>query len=33
MKIIICGAGKVGTSIAMHLVDQDNEVTVVDQSK
>ena len=33
MKIIICGAGKVGTSIAMHLVDQGNEVTVVDQSK
>ena len=33
MKIIICGAGKVGTSIAMHLVDQDNEVTVIDQSK
>tara|TARA_B100000965_G_C19598048_1_gene761146 strand:- start:1136 stop:2527 length:1392 start_codon:yes stop_codon:yes gene_type:complete len=33
MKIIICGAGKVGTSIAKHLVDQDNEVTVVDQSK
>ena len=33
MKIIICGAGKVGTSIAKHLVDQGNEVTVVDQSK
>ena len=33
MKIIICGAGKVGTSIAKHLVDQGNEVTVIDQSK
>ena len=26
MKIIICGAGKVGTSIARHLVDQGMEV-------
>jgi len=33
MKVIVCGAGKVGTSIAKHLVDQGNEVTVVDQSK
>jgi len=33
MKIIICGAGKVGTSIAKHLVDQGNEVTVIDQSQ
>ena len=33
MKIIICGAGKVGTSIAKHLVEQGNEVTVIDQSK
>ena len=32
MKIIICGAGKVGTSIAKHLVDQKNDVTVVDRS-
>ena len=32
MKVIICGAGKVGTSIAKHLVSQNNEVTVVDQS-
>ena len=32
MKVIICGAGKVGTSIAKHLVDQDNDVTVIDQS-
>ena len=33
MKVIICGAGKVGTSIAKHLVAQGNEVTVIDQSK
>ena len=32
MKIIICGAGKVGTSIARHLVDQGSDVTVVDSS-
>ena len=33
MKIIICGAGKVGTSIARHLVDQGSDVTVVDSSQ
>ena len=32
MKVITCGAGKVGTSIAKHLVSQDNDVTVVDRS-
>ena len=32
MKIIICGAGKVGTSIAKHLVQQGSDVTVVDSS-
>ena len=32
MKIIICGAGKVGTTIAKHLVEQKNDVTVVDRS-
>ena len=32
MKVIICGAGKVGTSIAKHLVSQKNDVTVIDQS-
>ena len=32
MKIIICGAGKVGTSIARHLVSQKNDVIVIDQS-
>ena len=33
MKVIICGAGKVGTSIARHLVDQNNDVIVIDQSQ
>ena len=33
MKVIICGAGKVGSSIARHLVDQKNDVTVIDQSQ
>ena len=33
MKIIICGAGKVGTSIARHLVDQGSDVTVIDSSQ
>ena len=32
MKVIVCGAGKVGTSIAKHLVSQNNDVTVIDQS-
>ena len=32
MKVIICGAGKVGASIAKHLVHQKNDVTVIDQS-
>ncbi len=32
MKVIICGAGKVGTSIARHLVSQKNDVNVIDQS-
>jgi trk system potassium uptake protein TrkA len=32
VKIIICGAGKVGTSIARHLVDQGSDVTVIDSS-
>ena len=33
MKIIICGAGKVGTSIARHLVEQGSDVTVIDSSR
>ena len=32
MKIIICGAGKVGSSIAKHLVHQGSDVTVIDSS-
>ena len=32
MKVIIRRAGKVGTSIAKHLVSQKNDVTVIDQS-
>ena len=33
MKVIVCGAGKVGTSIAEQLVSQNNDVTVIDQSE
>jgi len=32
MKVIVCGAGQVGTSIARHLAQENNDVTVVDQS-
>ncbi len=32
MKIIVCGAGQVGSSIARHLAGENNDVTVVDQS-
>ncbi len=32
MKIIICGAGQVGTSIAKYLSMEGNDVTVIDQS-
>jgi trk system potassium uptake protein len=31
MKVVICGAGQVGTSIARHLAGENNDVTVVDQ--
>ena len=30
MRIIVCGAGQVGTSIARHLANEDNHVTVID---
>ena len=30
MKIIICGAGIVGSSIASHLSQEQNDVTVID---
>ncbi len=32
MKIIICGAGQVGTGIAERLSEEDNDVTVIDRS-
>ena len=32
MKVIVCGAGQVGTSIAQHLAGENNDVTVVDLS-
>lgn len=32
MKVIICGAGQVGTSIAAYLAEEGNSVTLVDQS-
>lgn len=33
MRIIICGAGRVGTGIAKRLAQEGNDVTLVDQSK
>jgi trk system potassium uptake protein TrkA len=32
MKVIICGAGQVGASIARHLALEDNDITVIDTS-
>jgi trk system potassium uptake protein len=32
MKVLICGAGQVGMSIARQLADEGNDVTVIDQS-
>ncbi|MDH3240471.1 MAG: Trk system potassium transporter TrkA [Alphaproteobacteria bacterium] len=32
MKVIVCGAGQVGSSIVRHLVAENNDVTVIDQS-
>lgn len=32
MKVVICGAGLVGTSIAQHLAGENNDVTVIDQN-
>jgi trk system potassium uptake protein len=32
MKVVICGAGQVGTSIARHLAGENNDVTVIDQN-
>jgi len=33
VKIIICGAGEVGSNIAKQLVYEDNDVTIVDESE
>src|SRR5690625_86701 len=30
MKVIICGAGQVGTTLARHLANEGNNVTVID---
>ena len=30
MKVIVCGAGQVGFSIARHLALENNDVTVID---
>lgn len=32
MKVIVCGAGQVGSNIARHLSQENNDVTVLDQS-
>jgi len=32
MKVIVCGAGQVGSNIARHLATEGNDVTVIDQS-
>ena len=32
MKIIICGAGRVGMSIAEHLSTENNDITVIDSN-
>ncbi len=32
MKVIICGAGQVGSSIASYLASEGNDVTIIDQS-
>lgn len=33
MKVIVCGAGQVGSNIARHLAQENNDVTVLDQSQ
>lgn len=32
MKVLVCGAGQVGSSIARHLASEGNDMTVIDQS-
>ena len=33
MKVIICGAGEVGKTLAQHLLKEDNYITLIDQSE
>ena len=33
MKVIICGAGEVGKTLAQHLSKEDNDITIIDQSE
>ncbi|MEQ8749054.1 MAG: NAD-binding protein, partial [Amphiplicatus sp.] len=33
MRVIVCGAGRVGYGIARRLARENNDVTIVDQSK
>jgi len=33
MKVIICGAGEVGKTLAHHLSKEDNDITIIDQSE
>ena len=33
MKIIVCGAGEIGSNIAKQLVYEDNDVTIIDKSE
>ena len=33
MKVIICGAGGVGTTLAQHLLKEKNDITIIDQSE
>ena len=33
MKIIVCGAGGIGSNIAKQLVYEDNDVTIIDESE
>lgn len=33
MKVIVCGAGKVGANIAAYLSEEDNDVTVIDKDQ
>ena len=32
MKILIIGAGRIGTSVAESLVSEDNDITVIDKN-